>query len=228
MDTLHCSRDGAFWTCSDELPGVEFSIPSRWMTVPQAYLSPGECGGLAYSYAFHGQTEVRAGGHSLDFCRPTEGSAFIGFREPWKPGYREVDGCDWFKIRGAAYCELIKPHVALAIYFPDSQSICEPYADTVYHPVVKVGVNLPLERKIQGLLFTTTFLSIKLEDRLFEPLGGVNVDYRACADKNAQARFDQLAHAMVQDIIEGRADEETLYQLGVVREFARSIQVTSP
>lgn len=228
MDTLHCERDGTFWNCFDELLGIGFRIPSRWITVPQAYLSLGECGGFAYGYVFHGQTELGAGGHSLDFCWPTEGTAFIGFREQWKPDYREVDGCSWFRSRGAVHCEPIKPNVAMAIYFPESRSVCEPYADTIYHPIVRVGVNLPLERKVQGLWFTTRFLSTKLEDQLFEPLGGVNLDRAACADMAARERFDELARSIAQDVILGRADEETTYQLGVVREFARSIQVNSP
>ncbi len=226
MNTLRCERDGVFWNCFDELLEVGFRIPSRWLTVPETYLSPGECGGFAYGYVFYRQNQLRAGGHSLDFCQPTEGSAFIGFRERWKPGFRDVDGCSLF--RQAVYCESIKPNVVMAISFPESQSVCEPYADTIYHPIVQVGVNLSVERKVQGLLFTTGFLSIRLEDQLFEPLGGVDLDRTTCADITAMNRFDELAYSVAQAVIEGRADEETTYQLGLVREFARSIQVNSP
>jgi hypothetical protein len=226
MNTLRCERDGVFWNCFDELLEVRFRMTSRWLTVPETYLSPGECGGFAYGYAFYRQNQLSAGGHSLDFCQPTEGSAFIGFREPWKPGFRDVDGCSLF--RRAVYCESIKPNVVMAISFPESQSVCEPYADTIYHPIVQVGVNLSLERRVQGLLFTTRFLSIRLEDQLFEPLGGVDLDRTACADTTARNRFDELANSIAQAVIEGRADEETAYQLGLVREFAGSIQVNSP
>ena len=186
----------------------------------------GRCGGYTYGYDFHGQNQVGAGGQSLDFCEPTEGSAFIGFREWQKPEFKDVDGCSLF--RRAVYCEPVKPNVVMAISFPKSQSLCEPYSDTIYNPIVQVGVNLPLARKVQGLLFTTHFLSIKLEDQLFEPLGGVNLSQTACADKTATNRFDDMAHSIARAVIEGRADDETNYQLGLVREFAKSIQVNSP
>ncbi len=167
-------------------------------------------------------------GHSFDFCRPTEGLPFIGFKEQEGAEYKELDGCSWFTSRGAIDCEAIGLNVALAMYFPDSQSVCEPYAGIIYHPVVQVGVNLSAERKVQGLLFTTQFLSVKLEDQLFEPLGGVNLDYAACTDADARNRFDELAQRIARAVIDGRADEETTYQLGLIKAFARSIQVNSP
>lgn len=224
--TLHCEHEGAFWKCFDELLSVEFKIPSRWIAVVQTHLWQGRCGGYSYGYDFEGQTQVGAGGESLDFCNPTEGSAFIGFREWRKSEVKDVDGCSLFAR--AVYCEPVNPNVVMAISFPESQSLCAPYADTIYKPIVQVGVNLPIERKVQGLLFTTHFLSIKLEDQLFEPLGGVNFSQTACADKTATNRFDDMAHSVAQAVIEGRADDETDYQLGLVREFAKSIQVNSP
>lgn len=154
-----------------------------------------------------------------------EGSAFIGFRTPSKPGFNDISGCDLF--RHTAYCEPIKPNVVMAISFPESRSLCDPYVDTVHHPIVQIGVSLAVERKVQGMLFTTHFMSVKLEDQLFEPLGGVILDPAVCSDEAALKEFDEAALRVAQAVIEGRVDEETAYQLELVKEFANSIQVPS-
>jgi hypothetical protein len=42
---------------------------------------------------------------------------------------------------------------------PESQSLCEPYSDTIYNPIVHEESTA---RKVQGCYYT--FFSIKLED----------------------------------------------------------------
>lgn len=114
----------------------------------------------------------------------------------------------------------------MAISFPESKSVCEPYFDTIFDPIISVAVDFPQERMINGMAFSTELLSDQMLEQLFEPLGGTNVFPRdKCQDANATAQFDEGSRNMAQAVLAGQADAETNERLNQIREFARSIAV---
>lgn len=233
-----CDYEGTFWRCTDELLGVEFDLPVLWGPIIQTSASPGRCGGYGYGYAFENQNEIWAGGASFDYCEPTEGIPFIGFRKRWhRPQnqyvVQDIDGCNLFSK--SIYCEYIDSNIVIAMYFPESKSLCEPHFGMVWEPYIQVAVSLPMNRHVQGISFGTHILSAQLEEQLFEPLGGLTwiqtewIQFRGtvCEDTNAMEKFDDWFEAIAQSVIDSRVDDETNYQLQLVREFARSIKISS-
>ncbi|MBN2005820.1 MAG: hypothetical protein JXA21_20855 [Anaerolineae bacterium] len=189
--------------------------------ITKADMRAGECGGYCYDYAFEGRS-IDASGGSLDFCRPIEGLTFRGFRNKVEYGANEVDGCSLFPY--AFDCEYISPDVILTISFPESRYVCDPYVDTIFDPIISVAVNLPRERTINGMNFSTYLLSNQMAEQLFAPLGGRDASYNdKCKDAAVAAQFDAGSRAMAQAVLDGQADEETNERLNQMREFARSI-----
>lgn len=221
--TPNCERDGAFFVCFDEILELKMRLPSMWVGF-NAYLVEGECGGYAYSYNFLVPFErLGASGASLDYCLPRDIASYRGFNNP--KGHF-TDGCKSFPV--ALVCQPIKENVVLAIHMPDVRSICEPGPGTIFIPEMVVAIDLPPTQKIQGFLFVKDFLSTRLRDKLFAPLGGVNIDYDQCANPTFQQQFTQGIQEISQAIQANNLDDETKYKMTQIDEFARSIMPWQP
>ena len=221
QDRLKCERKGALLTCVDDKLGLEFTFPSRWGEI-EARSFPGRCGGFSYTYEFGVPGEAPGGGGlSLDYCEPTEGRVFRGFRTIDKTGIHAIDGCKLFL--DAITCDPIRKDVVVAIRLPNAESLCNPYQDTVFLPVIVVAIDLPLDRQLPGLQYGTYFLSDKARDSLFESMGGFPIDQTKCNDIASKNAFDQAAQKLANAIRAGVVDEETDYKMGLFLGFAKSI-----
>lgn len=226
QDRLKCERKGALLTCADDKLGLEFTFPAGWGEI-RTRTFPGRCGGFSYSYEFDASIEAPGGGgQSLDYCEPTEGSAFRGFRTIDKTGVRPIDGCKLFPE--ATTCDLVRKDVVVVTRLPNAESLCNPYQDTVFLPEIIVAIDLPLDRLLPGLRFGSGFLSDKARDSLYESMGGFPIDQRKCSDVANKKAFDEAARKLASAIRAGSVDEETDYKLGVIRAFAKAIVSRAP
>lgn len=221
QDRLKCEHKGDLLTCADDKLGLEFTYPARWGEIGTRTI-PGRCGGFSYSYEFSVPSEAPiGGGQSLDYCQPTEGSIFRGFRTVDKTGIHAIDGCKLFL--DATTCDYVRSDVVVVTRLPNVESLCSPYADTLFLPVMVIAINLPLDRQLPGFQFGLDFLSDEARDSLFESMGGFPIDQKKCNDAASKKAFDQAAQKLASAIKAGSVDEETDYNIGVIRAFAKSI-----
>ncbi len=226
QDKLKCEHNGALLKCADDKLGLEFTFPAGWGEIGTRTF-PGRCGGFSYSYEFGVPGEApTGGGQSLDYCQPTEGSIFRGFRTVDKTGIHAIDGCKLFP--DATTCDYVRSDVVVVTRLPNAESLCTPYQDTVFLPEIVVAIDLPLDRLLPGLRFGSGFLSDKARDSLYEPMGGFPIDQRKCNDVASKKAFDQAAQKLVDAIRAGTVDEETGNKIGVIRAFAMSIVSRKP
>lgn len=223
---LKCERKGALLTCADDKLGLEFTFPAGWGEIGTRTF-PGRCGGFSYSYEFGVPGEAPSGsGQSLDYCERTEGSAFRGFRTIDKTGTYAIDGCKLFL--DAITCDYVSRDVVIVTRLPNVESLCNPYEDTLFLPAIVIAINLPLDRQLPGFTFRANFLSDKARDSLFESMGGFPIDQKKCNDSASREAFDEAAQKLASAIKVGSVDEETVYKLGVIRAFAKSIVSRAP
>lgn len=138
----------------------------------------GTCGGYFYSFRFSGSSEVSAGGSNVDYCKQMGGDLFTMFRS-FNPGH----GCDQFpQFRD---CRQVNDDVVIATVFPDYQSIREPGPSSIPVPQMVVGINIPDNHIVSGVVFSVKFLSVKGTDKLLEPFGGKVTDTSKCNDPNS-------------------------------------------
>lgn len=224
-----CKRQEEAWTCIDETLGLAFTYPARWGRITAASLLSGSCGGFSYSYSFDDFASAPAnGGLSMDYCESRGGdiTSFSGFRTGSLADWRAVDGCSLFP--NSAECSEISSDVILAVLLPQADEVCDPGPGTVFQPLVIVALNLVLERPVHGFLFAQHFLSVKTQDWLFAPLGGIVVQPALCAERSARREFDGRVQSLAQQIKDSSTDEETQYLLGMVEAFAQSVKVILP
>jgi hypothetical protein len=212
-----CTLEGLYFRCQDSILGMGFIYPTRWGQLT-AILSRGSCGekGYAYSYNFTSFLEAEAVGHSPDFCKPM-GAGYFSFYNGIAPNA----GCEYF--RGAQECHQINDQVVLATLFPDFRSLCSPGPGLLLQPLMAIGINIPGSHKVNGLVFTIDFLSIKGKDSLFGPLGGQYIDTEKCRDPKNEQRYVQLVQEISQKVQQNSFDEETSYKVDEIIEMANSI-----
>jgi hypothetical protein len=210
-----CSPDGLYLKCSDEVLGIKYRYPSHWGYF-DADLINGTCGGYVYSYGFYGSSEVSAGGTSVDYCKGIGGDLFTLFKG-FKPGH----GCEEFPE--AQDCRQINDNVVIATYFPNFQSICNYGPGTIFTPHMFVGINIPGNRIVSGMVFSVNFLSIKSMDKLLEPFGGIVTYTKKCVDPKTEKEYTQLLDEISIKVKQGTFDEETGYKIKGIMDFANSI-----
>jgi hypothetical protein len=210
-----CSPDGLYQRCSDEVLGIKYRYPSHWGYF-DAELINGTCGGYVYSYGFSGSSEVSASGTSVDYCKGIGGDLFTLFKG-FKPGH----GCEEFLE--AQDCQQINDNVVIATYLPNFQSICNYGPGTIFTPQMFVGINIPGNRIVSGMVFSVSFLSIKGTDKLLEPFGGIVTDPTKCSDPKTEKAITQLIKDIYLKVKQGTFDEETSYKVKGIMDFANSI-----
>jgi hypothetical protein len=181
---------------------------------------------MAYKYYANGSPGwLQTGGLSVDYCEPRDGglTTFRGFKLFGKEK-RPVDGCRDFFV--GTDCRFVQEFVVLAIGYPESNTICEPAPGTLPIPLVFVAVDLPLERPIQGFVFVSEFLSVKMLDWLFEPIGGLY--HNQCGNEQAKQEFDRRVAELRARVQAGEMDEETAYKMQQLEALAHSIHDWQP
>lgn len=214
-DAVKCELLPDGWDCLDTFLEISFKTPFAWRMY-KTTLSSGDCGGYFYGYEPPQLGMFHFWGQSKDFCKPTEGTKFAGLGLP-------QEFCDHFS--NAVQCYGIKPNVALAVFFPESNSICNPGPGMFYHPTAWVVTRLNGSRKIDGLLFEREFLSLKSRDQLYQSLSGYPPNSYMCKDETARKKFDEISRQLAKDLLAGKADEETMYLFQQIVDFAKSIKV---
>ena len=210
-----CNPESLYLQCYDDVLGIRFKYPSHW-GVLNTELINGTCGGYFYSFRFYGSSEVSAGGSSVDYCKQMGGDLFTMFRG-FKPGH----GCDQFPQ--SQDCRQVNDNVVIATLFPDYQSICEPGPSSIPVPQMVVGINIPGNHIVSGVVFSVDFLSVKGTDKLLEPFGGTVTDISKCSDPNTEIQFNQLVEDISLKVRQGTFDEETSYMVKGIMDFANSI-----
>jgi hypothetical protein len=202
----------------DPLLNIQYKYPSRWGLV-NAELVNGSCGGHYYGYRFdRPMSGVEGGGVSTDYCNPMGGNLFSLFR-----GFQPGQGCNEFPQ--ARDCQQITDHVVMATFYPSFRSICEPGPGTITMPLMIIGISIPGDHPVGGLVFTADFLSIKGTDQLFEPFRGVLINTGNCLDPKTEEIYTQLVEDISNQVKLGAFDEETNYKVKGIMDFANSIEL---
>lgn len=211
-----CSQEDYYLQCTDSLLNLQYKYPSRWGLV-NAELVNGSCGGLYYSYRFdRPNSGVEGGGVSADYCNQMGGNLFSLFK-----GFQPGQGCNEFPQ--ARDCQQITDWVVIGTFYPDFRSICEPGPGTITMPVMIIGMSIPGDHPVAGLVFTADFLSIKGTDQLYEPFGGVLINTGKCLDPKTEEIYTQLVEDISNQVRLGTFDEETNYKVKGIIDFANSI-----
>ncbi|MFZ2096983.1 MAG: hypothetical protein WAV05_10130 [Anaerolineales bacterium] len=211
-----CIHEDFSFQCYDQVLGIKYKYPSNWGVLLSAELISGTCGGFSYRYLFSGSNEVSAGGSSRDYCKGIGGDRYTMFR-----GFTSGQGC--YQFPQAQDCRQVNDNVFVATLFPDFQSICNPGPDSIYLPQMVVGINIPGDHSVSGIIFSVNFLSAKGTDKLFEPLGGIFSDNSKCNDPMVETQFNQLVEEISLEVSRGTFDEETSYIVNGILDFANSI-----
>jgi hypothetical protein len=211
-----CIPEGLNLQCSDDVLGIRFKYPSHWGGFLSSELISGTCGGYFYHYLFSGSDEVSAGGSSADYCKPIGGNLITMFR-----GFKPGQGCNLFPE--AQDCRQINDNVFIATLFPDFKSLCDPGPSSISTPLMVVGINIPGNHIVSGVLFSVKFLSVKGTDKLLEPFGAITIYNDKCNDPKTEIQYNQLVEEISQKVRQGTFDEETSYRVKGIIDFANSI-----
>lgn len=215
---LQCTQSGDLFQCADDQLHMKFAYPSRWGQI-KAELVNGTCGGSYYGYLFEPpNTEVQAGGVSKDYCKQMEGSLFSFFK-----GYDPGHGCNEFEFPGAQDCQQVSDRVVVASLYPTYLAICEPGPGLMTTPTMAVGISIPENHPISGMVFAIDFLSTKGKEQLFAPFGGVEMDLGKCRDPNTEPTYTKLVRDTSLKVKQGVFDVETARRVKEIQDFAGSI-----
>ena len=221
-----CNPNDTVQICFDELLKMEFSIPLEWGEI-EAMLREGWDTGLAYFYTFDSSVEVEAGGRSADFAEGRSGtlSDFMGFSQSSKE-----DRCGHYYY--AEICDDVQPEVYLYFLFPQAYALCYGGPHALSEPYMLVAINLPANDKINGFVFTGNMLAgdtrTSYEEDLDLLIGPYEEEinlptYQGC-DENGSEIFDQQIQLLIEDVRAGEVDPETLVNIEVWLQLARSIR----
>ena len=218
---LDCIPNVPYSHCSDEILGIEFEIPQDWGEVFTT-MTTGDTG-YAYGYTFEDLIarqifEAATGGLSRDFSKGIE-AGLTSFS-----GYGSTDSHRCLALQNIApICEVIKPQVIFLMRFPESNSVCDPYADTIFSPVILVEINLPGNPKINGFVFVYPFLSQKARQGIFAILGYMDSSGATRCDPTSQEQFDIKIAELIAAIEAGTVDDETRQNINKLKHLAESI-----
>jgi hypothetical protein len=213
---LVCYDNHEFTNCHDEYLGIEFEHPASW-GAGIGQLTRSRYVGYSYNYSFEGAM-VMAGGRSNPFAEPRGGMPTDFF------GFDDQTAEELCAYSYADLCEVIQPGVVLTIQIPTGVELCAPGPGVIWGPHAIVKVDLPKHNTINGLIFTTEFVSEKLAQELglIKP-GASNTSSLYC-DEADQHHFDELMQQLGQGIRDGTVESQTKINLDALRTMARSFQ----
>jgi hypothetical protein len=213
---LVCNDTNGVAHCRDEYLGIEFAHPASW-GAGVAMLVQSRFVGYIYNYAFE-NTEIIAGGRSNPFMEPRGGmpTDFSGFGDQTA---EQVCATSYAEL-----CEVVQPGVVLTIQFPHAESSCNPGPGVIWEPQVSILVDLPDHKLINGLAFTSRFISEALTQELAPIQPNPSGSPPQNCDEANQQRFDERMQLLVQQLQDGAIDEETQANLQALRAMAQSFQ----
>ncbi|MBN1658225.1 MAG: PD40 domain-containing protein [Anaerolineae bacterium] len=233
--TLDCTPAGAFSHCVDDVLGIEFEVPASWAEIETRF-RPGGYAGFAYDYYFGGKPygatyPLGAGGRSIDFAEPRGAmwTDFSGYGHA-EPQFKKR-GCDPRWSATMPICVELVSDVAWMIRVPRADSMCE--GDTASSPpdlpVFRIEIDLPDNSIIHGFAFEAPFVSerfvAQFEDELYPLLGISGKKAPSKCDPASRQAFDAQLTVMLERIVDGVADAETIEKVDELIHLAESILV---
>lgn len=217
---LDCYRDEEFLRCYDIRLRVEFAYPAEWGEI-EATFKHGDTG-KEYYYRFSEFAKpslfgLKAGGTTRDFSAGREGDLTSFF------GFDVNEACLFYQ--GSVSCELVRPGLALAFYYPDADKVCRPYDNPVFSAVAVIPIAISEHAVVDNFVFVVPVLSEDLENeiqRQAEMTFGERFDN---CNQATEAQFNAWMNALIATIQNGTADAVTVSNLEKIYQFVDSIEI---
>ena len=87
-------------------------------------------------------------------------------------------------------------------------------------PTMAVGISIPSNHSVDGLVFAIDFLSSEGKEQLFAPFGGTSMDLAKCQDPGTEAAYTKLVETISMKVAQGVLDNETTRRVKEISGFS--------
>jgi hypothetical protein len=217
---LDCTPDGELLRCYDIRLWLKFAYPAEWGEIEATY-QHGDTG-KEYYYRFSGYAAPwifgpKAAGRTRDFSAARDGD-LTGF-----PGFEVDEACSFYT--GAASCELVRPGLVLAFYYPNADQICRPWDSPYFSAGAVIPIQISEHAVVDTFVFVVPVASEALENEIQRQAELVlGARFENC-NQATEARFDIWMKALINAIQNGTGDAQTVRNVEKIYQFIDSIEI---